>query len=61
MAKVNVEQGLYERAKKIAASEGYSSVDEFVAHAIESALKRSDDDAAERQVSEQLRGLGYIE
>jgi hypothetical protein len=61
MAKVNVEKGLYERATKVAASEGYSSVDEFIAHAIENALKRSETDRAEKQVADQLRGLGYIE
>jgi len=61
MTKVNIEKGLYERAKKVATSEGYSSVDEFIAHAIENELKRSDTDAAEEQVAGQLRGLGYIE
>jgi len=61
MPKVTIEKALYERAAKVAASEGYSSVDEFIAHAIEDALKRSDADRAERQVADQLRGLGYIE
>jgi metal-responsive CopG/Arc/MetJ family transcriptional regulator len=61
MVKVSIENNLHERAKKVAAAEGYSSVDEFITHAIEAALKRSEADAAESQVTDQLRGLGYIE
>jgi hypothetical protein len=61
MAKVTIDRGLLDRAKNVAASEGYSSVDEFVAHAIENELKRSEAEAAEEQVADQLRGLGYIE
>lgn len=61
MAKVTIDRGLYDRAKQVAAAEGYSSVEEFVARAIEAELKRSDADAAEHQVANQLRGLGYIE
>jgi hypothetical protein len=61
MAKVNIENSLYERAKNVAASEGYSSVEEYIAHAIENELTRSEADVAEEQVTEQLRGLGYLE
>ena len=61
MPKVNIENVLHDRAKKAAAAEGYSSVEEFIAHAIENELKRVDVDVAEEQVADQLRGLGYIE
>lgn len=61
MAKASIDSGLVERAKKVAASEGYSSVDEFIAHAIENALRQSEADRAEKQVAEQLRGLGYLQ
>jgi hypothetical protein len=61
MAKINVDQGLYDRAKKAADAAGYSSVEEFVAHCVENELKRLKVDEAEDQVSNQLRGLGYIE
>jgi len=61
MTKVNLETDLYQRAKKVAVSQGYSSVDEFITHAIENELKRSDADSAEEHVAGQLRGLGYIE
>ena len=59
--KVNVESSLYERAKQAAADAGYSSVDELIATAIENELKRLGEAAAEKQVADQLRGLGYIE
>lgn len=61
MPSVNIDQGLYERAKKAASAAGYSSVEEFISHAVENELKKHKDEEAERQVSEQLRGLGYIE
>jgi hypothetical protein len=61
VAKISIDQSLYERAKKAADSAGYSSVEEFVAHCIETELKKLRLDEAEEQVSNQLRGLGYIE
>jgi len=61
VAKINVDQGLLDRAKKAADAAGYSSVEEFVAHCVENELKRLKVDEAEDQVSNQLRGLGYIE
>lgn len=61
MAKINIEPGLYDRAKKAADAAGYSSVEEFIAHCVENELKKLRIDEAEEQVSKQLRGLGYIE
>jgi hypothetical protein len=61
MAKLSIKDGLHERAKQAAAKEGYSSVEEFIEHAIENELKRVEADEAEGQVADQLRGLGYIE
>ena len=61
MAKINIDPALYERAKQAAATAGYSSVEEFVAHCVENELKKLKVDEAEAQVADQLRGLGYIE
>ena len=61
MEKIKIESGLLERAKRAAAEAGYSSVEEFVAHCIENELKKLKTDRAEGLVSDQLRGLGYIE
>ena len=60
MAKIRIDSGLLDRAKKAAESAGYSSIEEFVTHIIETELAKhetTDDD----KVTDQLRGLGYIE
>ena len=61
MPKFTIDSGLWERAKTAAEAAGYSSVDELIVHAIENELKRLETAKAEEQVSNQLRGLGYIE
>jgi len=61
VAKINIDAGLYDRAKRAAAAAGYSSVEEFVAHCVEKEIKKLKVDEAESQVADQLRGLGYIE
>ena len=61
MAKVVIKDSLYQRCNQAAASDGYSSTEEFIEHAIENELKRVEVDQSEQQVEEQLRGLGYIE
>jgi hypothetical protein len=61
MAKIKIDPALYDRAKRAAEAAGYSSVEEFIAHSIETCIQKVKADEAERQVSDQLRGLGYIE
>ncbi|MEO8495531.1 MAG: hypothetical protein ABI614_10710 [Planctomycetota bacterium] len=61
MSKIKIEADLYDRAQSAAQTVGYSSVEEFVAHCIENELKRLKIEQAESQVSDQLRGLGYIQ
>jgi hypothetical protein len=59
--KIKIESGLLERARRVAAVAGYSSVEEFIAHCVENELKKHEADKVEGQVADQLRGLGYIE
>ena len=61
MSKVSINTRLFQRAQEAATNAGYSSVDEFVEHAIEIELKRIGANEAEGQVADQLRGLGYID
>ena len=61
MNKIKIESGLHERAKRAAEAAGYSSVDEFIADCIEKEIRRLKIEEQESQVSDQLRGLGYIE
>lgn len=61
MSKIKIDANLYERVKKVAERAGYATPEEFVTHVIEkelSVLESADSDA---DVTERLRGLGYIE
>jgi len=61
MSKIKIDENLYERVKNIAEKAGYATPEEFVIHVIEkelSVLESADSDA---EVTERLRGLGYIE
>jgi hypothetical protein len=61
VVKVKLESALYDRAKVAAEAAGYSSVEEFIADCIEKAIQRLKIEEEEGGVSDQLRGLGYIE
>ena len=61
MVKIKIDSGLYDRAKRAAEAAGYSSVEEFIADCVEKAIQRLKVEEQEDQVSDQLRGLGYIE
>jgi hypothetical protein len=61
MAKVTIKDSLFERAKQAATKGGYSGVEELIESAIEHELRRTDSDADDQLVEDQLRGLGYIE
>jgi hypothetical protein len=61
--KVKLDKDLYKRSQAVAAEWGYSSMDEFVTHLLEKALKDFEAQKGENkdEVEERLRGLGYIE
>lgn len=61
MAKLKVDDALYERMKRIAELAGYASVDEFVVHVIEKELSTLESASSDAEVTERLRGLGYLE
>ncbi len=60
MAKVKIDKGLYEKVKKYSEMAGYSSVDEFVAHALEKELAGLEEGDSEEEIKKKLEGLGYI-
>lgn len=63
MAKIKIDSKLYDRAKKVAQTAGYSSFEEFITYIIEkevTQLESSADDDDEL-AAKQLRGLGYID
>jgi hypothetical protein len=61
MAKIKIDSALYDRLKKTTEVEGYSSVEEYVTHLIETELAKHESQSEDDQVADQLRGLGYIE
>lgn len=61
MAKIRIDTALYERVKKIVEIAGYGSVEEFVIHIIEKELSNLETTEDEAEITERLRGLGYLE
>ncbi len=61
MAKIKIDSNLFDRAKQAAESAGYSSVEEFITHIIESEVAKHEGGSDDDKTAEQLRGLGYIE
>lgn len=60
MAKVKLENELYDRIEKFADIAGYSSVEEFVTHVLEKELSSIDESDSEEEVKRRLQGLGYL-
>jgi len=61
MAKIKIDSNLFDRVKKATKLAGYSSVEEFITHIIETELAKHETDETDEKVADQLRGLGYIE
>ena len=57
---VKLEKALLAKAKRYAKIAGYSSVEEFIAHALEKELSKLDDAQTEDEIRRRLQGLGYI-
>jgi hypothetical protein len=63
-SKVKLPETTFHRAVAAAKVVGYSSVDEFVTHAVEKELERlnaAPPPDPKSEIEKQLRGLGYIE
>ncbi len=60
MAKIKIDPALFARAEKAAGSAGYSSVQEFVAHAIEKEVEKYEQTDLVQEIADQLHGLGYV-
>ena len=58
--KVKLDKALYEKVKKYSQLAGYSSVDEFITHALEKELAKLEDADSEEEIKNRLKGLGYI-
>ncbi|MCK4340828.1 MAG: hypothetical protein KAY37_03800 [Phycisphaerae bacterium] len=61
MAKIKIDDNLYDRVKKVSQVAGYSSPEEFMIHIIEKELSKVETADNEKEVIERLKGLGYLE
>jgi hypothetical protein len=59
-AKIKLDKGLLERVKRYSELAGYSSIEEFITHALEKEIKQLDDAGSEEEIKKRLKGLGYI-
>ncbi len=57
---VKLDSGLVTRVKRCAGLAGYSSVEEFVAHALEKELAKFEGADTEDEMKKRLKGLGYL-
>lgn len=62
-SRIKLDPDLLDRCRRQAEREGYSSVEEYVAHTLEKALRQSEEKPAEDEelLKERLKGLGYLE
>jgi len=58
--KIKLDNDLLDRVKKFADIAGYSSVEEFITHALEKELAVLEDADSEDEIRKKLQGLGYI-
>ncbi len=58
--KIKLEKDLLEKAKKFAEIAGYSSVEEFITHALEREISQLEEADSEEEIKKKLQGLGYI-
>jgi hypothetical protein len=59
-SRVKLDKALIVRVKRYADLAGYSSVEEFITHAIEKEIARFEGSESEQELKDKLKGLGYI-
>ena len=58
---IKLDKALLARVKRVSDLAGYSSVNEFVTHALEKELQRLESgDGTDEEIKKRLKGLGYI-
>lgn len=57
---ITLDKALLAKAKRYADLAGYSSVEEFITHALEKELAQLEGAESEEELKRKLKGLGYI-
>ncbi len=58
--KVKLDKELIARVRRYSDIAGYSSVEEFITHALEKELAKLEGAESREEIEKRLRGLGYI-
>ncbi len=58
--KIKFDSDLIDRVKQISEVAGYASHEEFIVHIIEKELAQFEEAGSDDDITEKLRGLGYI-
>ena len=59
-SRIKLDSALLRRGKRYADLAGYSSVEEFITHALEKEIAQLDEAESEQEIKKKLKGLGYI-
>jgi len=59
-SRIKLDKALLIRIKRYSDLAGYSSVEEFITHALEKELAKFEGAESEEEIKKKLRGLGYI-
>jgi metal-responsive CopG/Arc/MetJ family transcriptional regulator len=58
--KIKLDKDLIDRVKRVAEVAGYASHEEFIVHIIEKELAHFEGAESDADITEKLKGLGYI-
>ncbi|MCB9914640.1 MAG: hypothetical protein H6828_05755 [Planctomycetes bacterium] len=58
--KIKLDKDLIDRVKRVSEVAGYASHEEFITHIIERELAHFEEGDSDEDITEKLRGLGYI-
>ena len=59
-SRVKLDKALVAKVKRYADLAGYSSVEEFITHALEKEIAQLEGAESEQELKKKLKGLGYI-
>ena len=59
-SKIKIDKDLLEKVKRYSEIAGYSSVEEFITHALEKEIVKLEDADSDEEIKKRLKGLGYI-
>ena len=59
-SRIKLDKALLTKVKRYADLAGYSSVEEFITHALEKEIAQLEETESEQELKNKLKGLGYI-